>query len=180
MHDPNRLLTTSEAAGYLAVSYATMQIWAKKGKINVVYLGKRRPRFMLADLDEIILAHRVHRWVWDVDSKELPLPVVQRLLQLKRDTAVSSLLSQGKLADYSEQSVRRYIRFQLLDEVKVTLRKEYRKRLSDQRSIMGNQKVTIRLLRRKLEEQLCNTCRRNKLATRPPHPSKWTGTDERN
>jgi excisionase family DNA binding protein len=54
------LLTTREAAEYLAMHIGTVQAWARDGRIPTVRVGGRW-KFRKADLDEWIDGRRVER-----------------------------------------------------------------------------------------------------------------------
>lgn len=51
------LLTTAETAARLGLSPHTIRLWAKTGKLPVIYLSERSVRFRVEDVEALINAH---------------------------------------------------------------------------------------------------------------------------
>ncbi len=127
---PGRLLTTTEAAGYLAISRTTLRIWVKQGRIPVIPLHAHRFRFRLEDLDTAILnRRRFHAKAWFESDHELPRPIVARLLGVKLPMNASAHRRAGNLKDYSPESVRAYIFKQARVAAGPAIRLKYRAKI---------------------------------------------------
>ncbi len=144
---PGRLLTAAQAAGYCGVSRDTLGRWARDGKIPVVYLQNRVPRYLLSDLDATILTYRRGNQNdsdkrWGPESKEMPVPVAMKMLNLSRN-GIESARHQGNLPDYTYDSVRKHLKTQVEREVRTEIRVEYAAKI-------GNLQATVRKLRKEL------------------------------
>lgn len=114
---PNRLLTINQAAGYLAISCASVDHMVKNGALPYVDVRERRPdgkysnasvRLRIMDLDGMIMRRRKQRRRWDEDSPTIPARVVSRLLGLAKDS-IGNLLASGALDDCTPDQVREKI-----------------------------------------------------------------------
>lgn len=145
-----------------------MGVWGRTGKVPVVYLGNRQPRFMLSDLDATLLQKRYNRRVWDQNDKELPVPVVCRLLGLA-EASVWAASHRGQLPDFTEKSVRKYIERQLMTGAKKKIHAKYRQ-------IMQNQHQVMKRLRVQLKATKCLDCSKS-IYRKPARIGKWMGVD---
>ncbi len=170
---PNRLLTTTQAAGYLGVTRMTMGNWGRCGRIPVVYLGNRRPRFMLSDLDATLLKNRFDQRMWDPSDKVFPESAVCRLLDMSPQ-GVWTLKQRGFLPDFSEKSIRSAIKRQYRHEMATEFRAKYEKKIQQQFATMSHQLKALKRLRVQMIANACIHC--GKPNYRVSHPdSKWAG-----
>lgn len=126
---PGRLLTSTQAAGYLSVARSTIRNWANSGRLPVVlFHGDRYFRFLVSDLDEAILKHRYQVKTWFLRDNELPRAIVERLLNITGDS-VSIFKQRGTLKDYSPESIRAYMMKQARRDVGPGIRLKYKRKL---------------------------------------------------
>lgn len=154
---PGRLLTPGQAAGYLGISRETISRWQHAGKIPVVYLANRRPRFLISDLDACALKGLRYRHSWDPTDKEIPILVVQRLLGIT-EHAVWTAVQMGTLPDFTAKSIRAYIERQLTRKIVTHVRAKYEKIIYRGYSQEFNHKRDMAVLRARLDAATCIHC----------------------
>lgn len=147
----NRLLTSPQAAGYLGVNQQTVRNWRDAGWFPVIQISKNTHRYRLSDLDEFIAKSRVvPPKIWDADSPELPTKVVERLLGIHH-SLLYVMRSGGKLKDFSEHSIRKHIRRQVLRECMAAARAELK-------VLLNTKNTQIYAYRKQLNGQTCRRC----------------------
>lgn len=167
---PGRLLTVAQAAAYVGMSRNTLGLLGRQGKIPIVYLGNRKPRCLLSDLDEFIAKRQSRIITWDITARELPLAVVCRLLELT-DWAVWTAAQTGRCPDLTPSSIRRMIERQLAAKLVTVIQGKYRKKFL---STMRNQRAELKKLRRQLKNSICPRCDKS-MYVKPDRSDYWSG-----
>jgi hypothetical protein len=118
-----------QAAGYLNICVETVKRLTRNGKITSIDLslgekGARRPyNYLLQDLDAFVATRKIHRFVWDQDSEELPWKVMAKLLNVQ-ENSVRQMIHDGRIPSRTYQGVRDYMRYQMKAELVQEARSE--------------------------------------------------------
>ncbi len=147
-----RLLTRGQAAGYLGSSLSMVTKLVKQGRLSVVYLGHRVPRFLLSDLDEFILSVRAprHAPVLTEESKEIPRAIAAKLLNVTI-SGMESARWRGDLKDLTPVAIRACIIRQAKSKLMEHARAKYY-------NVMENQRQALIRLRKQLTDLTCTKC----------------------
>jgi Helix-turn-helix domain len=141
----SRLLTTKQAAGYLAYSVNGVHTLMRAGLLPYVRikdggLGHPTTRFRISDLDEFILRRTRGggREYYNPGDPTMPRKLVARLLGITDGTVgVHRHAKGGYLKDLTPESVRRFIELRyharMMNEVRKAMFDEHRNRLQSYR-----------------------------------------------
>lgn len=152
------------------MSRVTFGKLGREGKFPIVYLGNRKPRCLLSDLDDFIVMRQSRIITWDSTSRELPVAVVSRLLQIT-DWGLWTAAQTGRCPDLTPSSVRRMIERQVAAKLVTIIQGKYRKKFL---STMRNQRMELKKLRRQLKGTICPRCDKS-VYVKPDRSDYWSG-----
>lgn len=149
-------------AGYLNVSRWIIDKLVKTGRLQVVYLDNRLPRFLLSDVDAFIAKHRRSRLIWqsgwDAESAEVPVPVILKLTGLTRK-GYESAQHRGEFKDRTYATVRRFMAKQIRREVTTPVQQLYKGRVDAL-------KRRVKVLEQRLVALQCASCNKKLVCVR--------------
>lgn len=163
-------MTIAHAAAYVGMSRGAFGELGRQGKVPIVYLGNRKPRCLLSDLDDFIAKRQSRIITWDITSKELPVAVVCRLVKLT-EQGMWAAAQTGRLPDLTPSAVRRMIERQVAAKLVTVIQGKYRKKFL---STMRNQRMELKKLRRQLKNTICPQCDKS-VYVKPDRSDYWSG-----